>query len=235
MIEHNIDHEEVNKFEKLAEEWWNPVGPLKTLHDINPLRLSYVQNHVALPGQQLLDVGCGGGIFAEGLAKAGANVTGIDLSAGALEAARYHAQKNGLAISYLQTTVEDFAILYPARFDIITCMEMLEHVPNPASVIQACAELVKPGGLVFFSTINRNPKAYLHAILGAEYLLRMLPQGTHDYAKFIRPSELATWTRDAGLTVDGFKGLGYNLLTQQYSLTDDISVNYLVCCSMLTD
>ena len=229
MIEHNIDHEEVNKFENLAEEWWNPTGKLKTLHDINPLRLSYVQNHATLSGQQLLDVGCGGGIFAEGLAKAGAKVTGIDLSAGALEAARHHAQINGLIMEYVQTTVESFATQHPARFDIVTCMELLEHVPDPASVIRACATLVKPGGKLFFSTINRNPKAYLYAILGAEYLLRMLPQGTHDYAKFIRPSELAAWAREAGLTVNEFKGLGYNLLTQEYSLTDDISVNYLVC------
>lgn len=228
MIEPNIDLEEVNKFENLAEEWWNPTGQLKTLHDINPFRLSYVQNHSNVTGQQLLDVGCGGGIFAESLAKAGANVTGIDLSSGALGAAQLHSQQNGLSIEYLQTTVEDFAIQYPARFDIVTCMELLEHVPDPASVIRACAQLVRPGGHLFFSTINRNPKAYLYAILGAEYLLRMLPQGTHEYGKFIRPSELAAWAREAGLSVNEFKGLGYNLLRQEYSLTDDISVNYLV-------
>lgn len=226
----NTDEQEIAKFTHLASDWWNPHGKLKTLHDINPLRLGYVLNHSSLVGKRVLDVGCGGGIFAESLAREGAIVTGIDMSDEALNVAREHSQQNNLTIDYLQITVEEFAQTHAGEFDVITCMELLEHVPDPVSIVNACAQLVKENGHLFFSTINRNPKAYLFAILGAEYLLQLLPKGTHEYAKFIKPSELSAWARNADLNVAELKGLSYNPLSREYFLSDDVSVNYLAWC-----
>ncbi|MFP5344977.1 MAG: bifunctional 2-polyprenyl-6-hydroxyphenol methylase/3-demethylubiquinol 3-O-methyltransferase UbiG [Gammaproteobacteria bacterium] len=222
----NTDPREIAKFEAAAARWWDPSSEFKPLHDLNPLRLEYIESHVALAGKRVLDVGCGGGILAEGLARRGAGVTGIDMGAASLSAARLHLLESGLKVDYQQTTVEQFALHHPAEFDLVTCMELLEHVPDPASVVRACAQLVKPGGMVFFSTLNRNPKSWLFAVLGAEYLLRMLPRGTHDYGKFIRPAELAAWMRESGLTLRELKGMSYNPLTRQYSLSRDVSVNY---------
>ena len=225
----NVDHAEVSKFDQLASRWWDPRSEFKPLHDINPLRLGYIDARASLAGRRVLDVGCGGGILAESMAALGADVTGIDMGAAPLEIARLHLLESGLEIDYRQTTAEQLAIERPGEFDVVTCMEMLEHVPDPASVIAACASLVKPGGQVFFSTINRNPKSYLFAIIGAEYLLRMLPRGTHDFAKFIRPSELAQWIRGARLELDDLVGLTYNPLTDVYRLDPrDVDVNYTV-------
>jgi 2-polyprenyl-6-hydroxyphenyl methylase/3-demethylubiquinone-9 3-methyltransferase len=224
----NIDPNEVAKFDELASRWWDKNGELKTLHEVNPLRLGYINENAPLQGKQVLDIGCGGGILTESMAKLGANVTGIDMSAAALTAAKLHLHESGLAINYLQRTAEAMATEHPGHFDIITCLEMLEHVPDPAAVITACAHLVKPGGDVFFSTLNRNLKSYLFAIIGAEYLLNLIPKNTHDFAKFIRPSELATWSRHAGLELIDMIGIHYNPLTKKYSLEKDISVNYLV-------
>ncbi len=232
----NIDEAEITKFSNLSSDWWNPQGAFKTLHDINPLRLQFIQDQCNLAKARLIDIGCGGGILTESLAQAGATVTGIDMSLEAITAARQHWENSSLMhtqssiITYQVTTAEDMATTHAGFFDALTCMELLEHVPDPASIIKACATLVKPGGQLFFSTINRNPKAYLFAILGAEYLLKLIPKGTHDFAKFIKPSELAGWARNTDLTVKQFKGLHYNLLNKHYSLNDDISVNYLVCC-----
>jgi len=232
----NIDPQEVNKFDKLAREWWDLNGSLKTLHGINPLRLAFIKEHVNLAGAKAIDVGCGGGILTESLAQAGAIVTGIDMSEEAIKVAQLHwadsalAKTRSTAVSYQVASAETMAEQTPDQYDVVTCMELLEHVPDPASVITACAKLAKPGGHIFFSTINRNPKAYLYAILGAEYILRLLPTGTHDYAKFIKPSELASWARHTNLIVHDFKGMHYNPFTQHYSVNDDISVNYLVHC-----
>lgn len=225
----NIDQDELAKFEGAAARWWDPSSEFKPLHEINPLRLAYIESKVALAGKRVLDVGCGGGILAEGLALCSADVTGIDMGAASLTAARLHLLESGLKVDYRQITVEQFAAQNPAAFDVVTCMELLEHVPDPASVVRACAQLVKPGGLVFFSTLNRNPKSYLFAVLGAEYLLRMLPRGTHDYGKFIRPAELAAWLRESGLTLRELMGMSYNPLTRQYRLSRDVSVNYFAC------
>ncbi|RJQ48321.1 MAG: bifunctional 2-polyprenyl-6-hydroxyphenol methylase/3-demethylubiquinol 3-O-methyltransferase UbiG [Gammaproteobacteria bacterium] len=222
----NTDAHEIAKFEAAAARWWDPSSEFKPLHDLNPLRLEYIESHVTLAGKRALDVGCGGGILAEGLARRGAEVTGIDMGAASLSAARLHLLESGLKVDYQQTAVEQFAQHHRAEFDLVTCMELLEHVPDPASVVRACAQLVKPGGVVFFSTLNRNPKSWLFAVLGAEYLLRMLPRGTHDYAKFIRPAELAAWIRDSGLTLRELTGMSYNPLSRQYSLSRDVSVNY---------
>lgn len=225
----NVDHAEVSKFDQLASRWWDPRSEFKPLHDINPLRLGYIDARASLAGRRVLDVGCGGGILAESMAALGADVTGIDMGAAPLEIARLHLLESGLKVDYRQTTAEQLAIERPGEFDVVTCMEMLEHVPDPASVIAACASLVKPGGQAFFSTINRNPKSYLLAIIGAEYLLRMLPRGTHDFAKFIRPSELAQWIRGARLELDDLVGLTYNPLTDVYRLDPrDVDVNYTV-------
>ncbi|MCB1785132.1 MAG: bifunctional 2-polyprenyl-6-hydroxyphenol methylase/3-demethylubiquinol 3-O-methyltransferase UbiG [Chromatiaceae bacterium] len=225
----NVDHAEINKFEQLASRWWDPHSEFKPLHEINPLRLDYIDRWAGLKGKQVLDVGCGGGILAESMAARGAQVTGIDMGKAPLEVARLHLLESGLQVDYRQVPVEQLATELPGQFDIVTCMEMLEHVPDPASVISACADLVRPGGQVFLSTINRNPKAYLFAIVGAEYLLRMLPKGTHDFAKFIRPSELARWTRAAGLDTRDITGLTYNPLTGIYRLDPrDVDVNYMV-------
>jgi 2-polyprenyl-6-hydroxyphenyl methylase/3-demethylubiquinone-9 3-methyltransferase len=228
----NIDPAEIEKFDALATRWWDPNSEFKTLHDINPLRLGWIERHCGgLTGKTALDVGCGGGILSEALARAGAQVTGIDLAASSLRTARLHLLESGQQVDYQQITVEELAEQRPASFDLVSCMEMLEHVPDPGSVVQACAQLARPGGQVFLSTINRNPKAYAFVILGAEYLLRMLPTGTHDYDKFITPAEMGRWIRQAGLEMQGMTGLVYNPLTRQYRLEpDDISVNYLVRC-----
>ena len=225
----NVDHAEVDKFERLASRWWDPHSEFKPLHAINPLRLDYIDERVALPGKHVLDVGRGGGILAESMAARGAHVTGIDMGKAPLEVARLHLLESGLQVDYRHMAAEALAAEMPGAFDVVTCMEMLEHVPDPASVIAACAQLVKPGGQVFFSTINRNPKSYLFAIVGAEYVLRLLPKGTHDYAKFIRPSELARWIRAAGLDSVDITGLTYNPLTGVYRLDPrDVDVNYMV-------
>ncbi len=225
----NVDYAEVSKFDQLASRWWDPHSEFKPLHDINPLRLGYIDARASLAGKRVLDVGCGGGILAESMAALDADVTGIDMGASPLEIARLHLLESGLKVDYRQMPAEQLATECPGKFDVVTCMEMLEHVPDPASVIAACATLVKPGGQVFFSTINRNPKSYLFAIIGAEYLLRMLPRGTHDFAKFIRPSELAQWIRGARLKIDDIVGLTYNPLIDVYRLDPrDVDVNYTV-------
>jgi 2-polyprenyl-6-hydroxyphenyl methylase/3-demethylubiquinone-9 3-methyltransferase len=223
----NADPQELDKFAMLAHKWWDKNSEFKPLHDINPLRLGYIDRIAGLGGKSVLDVGCGGGILAESMAERGAIVTGIDLGEKALGVARLHQLESGAKVDYRCVAAEQLAEQQPASFDVVTCMEMLEHVPNPASVVAACGALVKPGGQVFFSTLNRNPKSYLFAVIGAEYVLNMLPRGTHDYAKFIKPSELAAWCRSAGLNVSGFAGMSYNPLTRHYWLGRDVSVNYL--------
>lgn len=225
----NIDQQEVTKFSSLASHWWDSNGEFKTLHDINPLRLNYIMQYAGtLAGKSILDVGCGGGILSEGMAAKNAKVTGIDMSQEVLNVAKLHLYESELNVDYQCITVEELANQNPDSFDVVTCMEMLEHVPNPASVVAACHKLVKPGGYLFFSTLNRNAKSYLHAIIGAEYILQMLPKGTHDYQKFICPSELAAWIRNVDGEVIDISGMSYNLLTQNYSLGTDVSVNYLV-------
>lgn len=229
----NIDHDEIKKFSALGLHWWDPEGELKTLHAINPLRLGYIQTHAELAHKKILDVGCGGGILAESMALQGGQVTGIDLSAGALKAAKLHRLETlekapELKLHYQAIAVEELAEQHRESFDLITCMELLEHVPDPASVIHACATLLKPGGKIFFSTLNRTLKAYLFAIIGAEYILKLLPKNTHDYAKFIKPSELTQQAKAAGLLVNDLTGIHYTLATQTFSLTEDISVNYLM-------
>ncbi len=226
----NADQQELDKFSELAHKWWDPNSEFKPLHDINPLRLDYVDQHAGLAGKSVLDVGCGGGILAESMAQRGAQVTGIDLGDKALKVARLHLLESGAQVDYRLIAVEDVAREQPGHYDIVTCMEMLEHVPEPASVVRACAALVKPGGQVFFSTLNRNVKSYLYAIVGAEYLLKLLPQGTHDYEKFLKPSELSGYCRSAGLSVEGITGMSYNPFSKAYSLGDDASVNYLIRC-----
>lgn len=226
----NIDHSEIEKFSASASHWWDTQGEFKPLHDINPLRLKYINEHAPLLGKTVLDIGCGGGILTEGMASLGAKVTGIDMSTAALNVAKLHAIESGIKVDYFHSTAEEFATQHPAHYDIVTCLEMLEHVPDPAAIVRAAATLVKPGGHVFFSTLNRNLKSYLFAIVGAEYLLKMLPRNTHDFAKFIRPSELSDWARAAGLVVSDMVGLNYNLFTKEYSLGGDVAVNYLVSC-----
>jgi 2-polyprenyl-6-hydroxyphenyl methylase / 3-demethylubiquinone-9 3-methyltransferase len=223
----NADSTELAKFERNAHRWWDTQGEFKPLHDINPLRLDYIDRRARLKGKQVLDVGCGGGILAEGMTRKGARVTGIDLADAALTAARSHATESGLAIEYRNIPVEELAAAQSASFDVVTCMEMLEHVPDPATAIFACTRAAKPGGHVFFSTINRNPKSFLFAIVGAEYVLGMLPKGTHEYARFIRPAELARWARNARLDLVHIAGMSYNLITRSYKLTGDVTVNYL--------
>ncbi len=225
----NVDQHEIAKFNDIASRWWDPEGEFKPLHEINPLRLDYIEQHAELAGKRVLDVGCGGGLLAEAMARAGAEVTGIDVAAASLEVARLHLLESGAKVDYRQTTVEQLADEQAAGYDVVTCMEMLEHVPDPASVVDACARLVKPGGTVFLSTINRNPKSYLFAVVGAEYILNMLPKGTHDYQKFIRPAELEAWARHAGLNMVDLTGIVYNPLTRRYSLGRDIDVNYMAC------
>ena len=225
----NVDPQEIAKFEALASRWWDRDGEFRPLHEINPLRANYIDEHSPVAGKRLVDVGCGGGILAEAMAHRGAVVTGIDMGEAPLSVARLHQLESGIEVSYLQSTAEELAIKEAGNFDIVCCLEMLEHVPDPGSVISACAELAKAGGSLYFSTINRNPKAFVFAIVGAEHILHLLPAGTHDYAKFIRPSELAGWIRDAGLVVEGMTGLTYNPLTRVYRLNPrDVSVNYMV-------
>lgn len=225
----NVDAAEVAKFEALASRWWDRESEFKPLHDINPLRANFIDEHSPVAGRKVLDVGCGGGILSEALAQRGAEVTGIDMGEAPLGVARLHAEESGLTIDYRQITAEALAEQGAGQYDIVTCLEMLEHVPDPASVIRACATLVKPGGHVYFSTINRNPKAYVFAIVGAEYLLKLLPKGTHDYRKFIRPSELSRWMRAASLELKTLTGMTYNPLTKTYKLDpNDVSVNYLL-------
>ena len=227
--QHNVDAAEISKFEALASRWWDPHSEFKPLHEINPLRLGYIDEIAHIQGKRVLDVGCGGGILSESMAAKGAEVTGIDMGEAPLEVARLHLLESGEEVEYRQIPVEELAARQPGEFDVVTCMEMLEHVPDPASVVNACTQLVKPGGYVFFSTLNRNPKSYLFAIVAAEYLLRMLPKGTHDYAKFIRPSELNQWIREADLTTLDISGMTYNPLTGAYKLHPrDVDVNYLV-------
>ena len=225
----NVDPAELAKFSELAHHWWDPESEFRPLHQINPLRLDWIAKQALLAGQQVLDVGCGGGILAEAMARQGAEVLGIDLATKSLKVAQLHALESGLSnISYREVAVEALALERPASFDFVTCMEMLEHVPDPASVVKACAELVKPGGWVFFSTLNRNPKSFLFAIVGAEYVLKLLPRGTHEFAKFIKPSELASYCRAAGLDLQGTRGMEYNPLTKRYWLSGDTSVNYMI-------
>ena len=224
---HNVDDAEIHKFEALASRWWDPNSEFKPLHDINPLRLDYIDQRAPLAGCKVIDVGCGGGLLSEGMAARGAQVTGIDMGEAPLTVARLHQHESGVEVDYQRITAEQMAREHPGAFDTVTCLEMLEHVPDPASVIQACADLAKPGGNIFFSTINRNPKAYAFAIVGAEYLLRLLPRGTHDYRKFIRPSEMERWARGAGLQLQDLTGMSYNPLTGEYRLGHDVDVNYL--------
>ena len=226
----NADPAELQKFGALAHRWWDPLGDMKPLHEINPLRLDWIDRLAALSGKRVLDVGCGGGILAEAMAQRGARVTGIDLSTKPLRVAQLHALESGVAVDYRESSAEAQAAESPAAFDVVTCMEMLEHVPDPASTVRACSTLARPGGWAFFSTINRNPKSFVFAIVGAEYILRLLPRGTHEYAKFIRPSELAAMARDAGLEVVEVLGMTYNPLTKRFALGRDTDVNYLVAC-----
>jgi 2-polyprenyl-6-hydroxyphenyl methylase/3-demethylubiquinone-9 3-methyltransferase len=226
----NVDATEIDKFSELAHRWWDPNSEFKPLHDINPLRLDWIDLHAGLAGKTVIDVGCGGGILSESMADRGAEVTGIDLGEKALKVARLHLLESGRKVDYRHIAAEDMAAENPAAFDVVTCMEMLEHVPSPASIVAACAQLARPGGWVFFSTLNRNLKSYAFAVLGAEYLLKMLPRGTHDYAKFITPAELASFARGAGLEVVDLIGMTYNPLTQVYALENDTGVNYLLAC-----
>lgn len=224
----NADQAELDKFGELAHRWWDPNSEFKPLHDINPLRLDWIDACIGLSGKRILDVGCGGGLLSEGMAVRGADVTGIDLSDKPLGVAKLHLLESGQKVDYRKISVEQLADEMPGAFDAVTCLEMLEHVPNPSSVVTACARLVKPGGQVFLSTLNRNPKSYLLAVVGAEYVLGMLPKGTHDYAKFIKPSELSRWAKLANLEPQELVGMSYNPLTQKYSLGRDTSVNYLM-------
>jgi 2-polyprenyl-6-hydroxyphenyl methylase/3-demethylubiquinone-9 3-methyltransferase len=227
----NADPAELEKFSNLAHRWWDPQGEFRPLHEINPLRLEWIDRHALLAGKDVLDVGCGGGILAEAMARRGARVTGIDLSEKALRVAELHLHESKLDIIYRKAMAEEFAAEHAGAFDVVTCMELLEHVPQPESMVAACARLARPGGTVFFSTINRNPKAYLFAVIGAEYILKLLPKGTHDYLRFIKPSELSRWSRNAGLRPDVLLGLTYNPLTRRYRLGSDCDVNYLLRCS----
>ena len=227
----NVDPAEIDKFEALAAHWWDPDGEFRPLHEINPLRLGWIEGRAGgLAGKRVLDVGCGGGILSEAMAQRGATVVGIDLAAEALAAAARHAEASGVEVDYRCIGTEDLAMEEPAAFDVVTCMELLEHVPDPAAIVDACARLAKPGGTLVFATINRNPKAWLLAIVGAEYVLGLLPRGTHEYAKLVRPSELAAWARAAGLDPAAERGLAYNPLTRRYRLTDDVDVNYMLAC-----
>lgn len=224
----NVDPKEIAKFEALASRWWDPDSEFKPLHDINPLRLDYIDKRASLHGKNVIDVGCGGGILAESMASKGSTVTGIDLGDAPLNVAKIHGLESGISVHYERTSAEQMAELNPETFDVVTCMEMLEHVPDPSQTIASCAKLCKPGGHLFFSTINRNPKSFLFAIIGAEYVLNLLPKGTHEYKSFIRPSELESWARHAGLQLQNITGMSYNPLTKQYWLGKDVDVNYLM-------
>ena len=229
----NVDPAELAKFSELAHRWWDPESEFRPLHQINPLRLEWIDALASLLGKQVVDVGCGGGILAEAMARKGAQVLGVDLAGKSLKVAQLHALETGAeGVRYREVSAETLAEEQPGHFDAVTCMEMLEHVPDPAAVVSACARLVKPGGWVFFSTLNRNPKSFLFAIVGAEYVLRLLPRGTHEYARLIKPAELTRWARQAGLDIEGFKGMEYNPLTRRYWLSQDTSVNYLLACRL---
>ena len=226
----NVDPSEVAKFEALASRWWDRNSEFKPLHDINPLRAKWIDKLAPVAEQKVLDVGCGGGILCEAMAQRGAHVTGIDMGEAPLAVGELHKLESGVEVDYQKSTAEDFAQSHGEEFDVVTCLEMLEHVPDPSSVVRACAAMTKPGGTLFFSTINRNPKAYFLAIIGVEYVLRMLPKGTHEYGKFIRPAELGQWIREAGLELDQMTGLTYNPITKTYRLTEtDVDVNYMIC------
>jgi len=228
----NVDLQEIAKFEALASRWWDHSGEFRPLHEINPLRANFIDQHSPVAGKRLVDVGCGGGILAESMAQRGAAVTGIDMGEAPLSVARMHGLESGVEVNYRQSTAEDLAAEEAGTYDIVCCLEMLEHVPDPGAVIAACAALARPGGSLYFSTINRNAKAFAFAIVGAEHILKLLPAGTHEYAKFIKPSELAGWLREAGLVLEGMTGLTYNPLTGRYRLNDrDVSVNYMVRAS----
>ena len=225
---HNADPNELEKFSQLAHRWWDPASEFRPLHEINPLRLDWIERTAGVSGKRILDIGCGGGILSESMAQRGAQVTGIDLSDKALGVAKLHLLESGQTVDYRKISAEELATEQAGSYDIVTCMEMLEHVPKPASIVAACATLVKPGGHVFFSTLNRNPKAYLMAVIGAEYVLGLLPRGTHEYAKFIKPSELSRWAKSVGLEPGELIGMGYNPLTREYRLNKDTDVNYLM-------
>jgi 2-polyprenyl-6-hydroxyphenyl methylase/3-demethylubiquinone-9 3-methyltransferase len=228
----NVDQGEIAKFESIATRWWDMESEFKPLHEINPLRTNYIEEFAPLAGKKVLDVGCGGGILSEGMAQRGADVTGIDLGDANLTTAKLHALESGVKVDYQCVAVEDFAEQHAGEFDIVTCLEMLEHVPDPESIVRACAKLVKPGGKLFFSTINRNPKSYLMAVIGAEYILKLVPTGTHDYGKFIKPAELARWCRRVDIQQLDMTGLTYNPITKVYKLdSNDVDVNYMVACS----
>lgn len=226
----NADPRELQKFSELAHRWWDSGAEFKPLHDLNPLRLGWIDSHASLAGKRVLDIGCGGGILSESMAALGASVKGIDLSTEALGVADLHSLESGVNVEYEEIAAEAIAAREPGSFDVVTCMEMLEHVPDPAAIVAACATLVKPGGWVFFSTLNRNAKAYLFAVVGAEYIARMLPRGTHDYARFIRPAELARFVRLAGLQAEQFKGIAYHPIGRHFALSDDTSINYMLAC-----
>ncbi|PVY75483.1 3-demethylubiquinone-9 3-methyltransferase [Tamilnaduibacter salinus] len=230
MTTQNVDPQEIAKFEALASRWWDPEGEFKPLHDINPLRLNYIDGRAGLPGKRAVDVGCGGGLLSEGMAQRGAQVTGIDMGEAPLSVARLHGLESGVQVDYRQTTVEELADDpdHAGQYDVVTCLEMLEHVPEPGSVLQSCARLLKPGGHLFVSTINRNPKSFLFAIVGAEYVMNMLPRGTHEWRRFIRPSEMSAYLRQAGLDVQDLTGMTYNPITRHYKLGRDVDVNYLM-------
>jgi len=227
----NADPHELQKFSELAHRWWDPQAEFKPLHDLNPVRLAWIDQHAQLAGKKVLDIGCGGGILTESMAALGAHAKGIDLSSKALGVADLHSLESGIAVNYEEIAAEALAAREPASYDVVTCMEMLEHVPDPASIVAACMQLVKPGGKVFFSTLNRTATAYLFAIVGAEYIAKMLPRGTHDYARFIKPSELAGFVRAAGLVAQEFKGISYNPLSQGFTLTDNTNINYMLACT----
>lgn len=226
----NVDLAELAKFDSLASRWWDTDGDFRSLHEINPLRLDWIRQHASLAGKKVIDIGCGGGILTESMAAAGATVTGIDMAEGPLAVARLHQHESGAEVDYRHATAEELAEAEPGAYDVVTCLEMLEHVPDPSQVIRSCFELLKPGGHVFFSTINRNPKSFVFAIVGAEYILNLLPRGTHEYEKFIRPSELETWARHAGLRLNASIGMQYNPLTKEFSLGPNLDVNYLMHC-----
>ena len=231
----NVDLEEIEKFNLLAHKWWDPTSEFKPLHEINPLRLNFIKSSVSLKGKKVLDVGCGGGILSESLASVGADVTGIDQGDKVIQIAKLHAKESGVKIKYKHINIEDFYKNTDERFDVITCLEMLEHVPDPNSIINTCSKLLKPGGKIFFSTINKNLKAFLFAIIGAEYILNLLPKGTHEYKKFIKPSQLQAWTNRNNLSFDSIIGMTYNPITQKYKLSQDTSVNYIVEASSVND
>ena len=231
----NIDRAELAKFEAIASSWWDPESEFRPLHDINPLRLNYIDERASLHGKKVIDIGCGGGILSESMSRRGATVTGIDMGEAPLSVAKLHKLESGVEVEYIHSTAEAMAEKNAGAYDIVTCLEMLEHVPDPASVIKSCYELVKPGGHVFFSTINRSPKSYAFAIIGAEYILKLLPKGTHDYRKLIRPSEMSSWARKAGLNVKDLTGMTYNPFTKHYKLGRNVDVNYLMHTHKPTD